>query len=328
MNYPETCEVKSVIFPQESEERWEDMESQLTQSLSEEKHYFVNLTGGTKYMSLLTLSVFQKCNLNAEFAYIPYPKNSILIPTNNDAILLKHRLSIKEYMSCYNVSYTSKKPSKSKSYAEYFFNRFMEGNLDLSVMDLLRKYRNKKKIDIRKIELQLGTEKYPQIENLGAFIRDIDFPYNSTGVLYRDETEFLTGGWFEEYMYHKIKEYIKPQDIQLGVLITRTNNHNQNDLDIVFTSGNKLFVIECKTGILAGRLFNDTVYKAVAVKESVLGLSANTFIVSVVGENVMTDEETEELKKTAKNMGISYKCCEDVLNIVPFMEEIKRIAHN
>ena len=180
------------------------------------------------------------------------------------------------------------------------------------------------------IESKVGTDKYPQIENLDSFIKDINFPYSSKNILYRNEIGYLTGGWFEEYMYHKIEEYIHPQDIQLGVSITRSQNHNQNELDIVFTSGNKLFVIECKTGLLDEKLFNGTVYKAVAIKESVLGLSANTFIVSVVGKNFLsnTNIENDKLKKTAKNMGISYKCREDVLNILPFMEEIKRIAQD
>lgn len=328
LNYPETCAVESVLFPQESEEKWEDMKVQLTKSLFKEKYYFVNLTGGTKYMSLLTLSVFQ--DFDARFAYIPYPKNCILIPTKNDSLLLHRRLSIKEYMSCYNVSYTKKEPTKLKSYTEYFFNRFIEGSIDLSVMDLLRNYRDKKKIYVDMIESKVGTDKYPQIENLDSFIKDINFPYSSKNILYRNEIGYLTGGWFEEYMYHKIEEYIHPQDIQLGVSITRSQNHNQNELDIVFTSGNKLFVIECKTGLLDEKLFNGTVYKAVAIKESVLGLSANTFIVSVVGKNFLsnTNIENDKLKKTAKNMGISYKCREDVLNILPFMEEIKRIAQD
>ena len=130
----------------------------------------------------------------------------------------------------------------------------------------------------------------------------------------------MTGGWFEEYIYYKIQRYINPQDIKLGVLIKRTENRNQNDLDVVFTSGNKLFVIECKTGISGVGMFHETVYKATAIKEAVLGLSANTFIVS------LTPEDTD-LKNTAKNMGIHYKCREDITDrIMEFINQIKDIA--
>ncbi|WP_455623656.1 Card1-like endonuclease domain-containing protein, partial [Parabacteroides sp.] len=121
-----------------------------------------------------------------------------------------------------------------------------------------------------------------------------------------------------------IKKYVNPQDIKLGVLIKRTENTNQNDLDVVFISGNKLFVVECKTGILGEKMFNETVYKATAIKETVLGLSANTFIVSLATED-------EKLKKTAKNMGIQYKCREDIENpqlFENFIMQIKKTARD
>ena len=321
LNYQEYCKVESIIFPQESEERWEDMKVQLTQSLSKDKYYFVNLTGGTKYMSLLTLSVFQ--DFECEFAYIPYPKNCILIPAKNDALPLSHRLNIKEYMSCYNVPYTQKTQVKSKEYTYQLFKRFVRGELNFGAIDALRDYRNRKKVAIDAAEFGLVSDKCRPVRGLCEFVNDIDFPLETPDTLIKKETEYLTGGWFEEYMYHKIMEYIHPKDIQLGILTNRIQSQYkfQNDLDVVFTSGNKLFIIECKTGILGEGMFNETVNKATAIKEAVLGLSANTFIVSLAGKD-------ERLKAAAQSMGISYKCREDVLNIVPFMEEIKRIAHD
>ncbi len=94
---------------------------------------------------------------------------------------------------------------------------------------------------------------------------------------------------------------------------------SSEQLDVVFVSGNKLFVRECKTGISSQGMFNETVYKATAIKEAVLGLSATTFICSLAPED-------ENLKNTAKNMGISYKCREDVESpsrMEDFMNQIK-----
>lgn len=309
---------EEVIFLEGEEERWEDMESRLLDVLSKDNHYVVNLTGGTKYMSLLVQHVFEQ--FESEFAYIPYPKNYILVPRQNTSLSLKSRLSIKEYMSNYGVDCDGKLCVKDASYTDYFFDRFIKGNLDFDIIDALRNYRDRK-IQVSKVEFCLGTEKYPQIKGLNDFLKQIRFPNEQEDVLTKYETQYLTGGWFEEYMYHKIKANIHPQDIGLGILIRRTERSNQNDLDVVFTLGNKLFVIECKTGIDGERMFNETVYKATAIKETVLGLSANTFIVSLAGMN-------DRLKTTARNMGISYKCREDVLNLEPFMDEIRKIAHD
>ena len=316
----ESTKVDSVIFPEGGEERWVDMENKLSETLSNDNFYIVNLTGGTKYMSLLIQHVFER--YHALFFYIPFPKNVILKPMENEAIPLKYRLTVQEYLSNYNVSFSEKNLLKDESYNDYLFDRFLNNSLNYKVIDLLRAYRNCKKKAISSIENALPSEKYPAIQGLEAFVKDIHFQLSESGFLKRAEIEYLTGGWFEEYIYCKIKRFIKPQDIKLGVLIKRTANTNQNDLDVVFTSGNKLFVIECKTGILGVKMFNETVYKATAIKEAVLGLSANTFIFSLASED-------NELKNTAKNMGIYYKCREDFDSsdrMGLLMNQIKEIA--
>ena len=319
LDYHMPCEIEKVIFPVEGEEKWQDMQERLGKAISKAKHYFVNLTGGTKYMSLLVQHVFEQFG-NSEFAYIPYPKNCILIPGHNEALPLKYRLSVREYLSNYNVNYTEKQQTKDTSYTNTFFDKFIKGKLNSVIIDLLRKYRDKKKSDITKLETE-SSDKFPQIPELGVFISEIQFPCEEENILYSSEVQYLTGGWFEEYMYHRIEEKIHPQDIRLGVLIKRTDSHNQNDLDVVFTFGNKLFVIECKTGIDKEKVFNETVYKATAIKEAVLGLSAKTFIISL-------SPKDERLKKTAQNMGIFYWCREDVIGLDRLIEEIKKAAND
>ena len=311
--------VQSIIFPEGGEERWNDMDAELTKVLSPECDYMVNLTGGTKYMTLLVLSVFEK--YRSRFFYIPFPQNTLLEPLKNDSISLTYRLRVDEYLSNYHVTFTEKKLTESEEYCDYLFERFLNGSLNYKLIDDLRSYRNVKKKAIFDIENCIPTERYPRIEGLNDFLTNIQFPIEDKGFLKKNEFEYLTGGWFEEFVYYKIQRYVNPQDIKLGVLIKRTENRNQNDLDVVFTSGNKLFVIECKTGIAGVKMFNETVYKATAIKEAVLGLSANTFIVSLVPKN-------EDLEKTARNMGIHYKCREDITGdrMMEFINQIKNIA--
>ena len=79
-------------------------------------------------------------------------------------------------------------------------------------------------------------------------------------------------------------------------------------MDVVFTKGNKLYVIECKTSVESEYLFNQIVYKASALKEKLLGLSANSFIFSL---NPPIDDR---LKTTAVNMGTTYLDLSDLSN--------------
>lgn len=79
---------------------------------------------------------------------------------------------------------------------------------------------------------------------------------------------YITGGWFEEYMYMQFEPYIKEGkifDLRIGLEISfKDTKKNQNisgfrelrnmmgdtyqELDIVFTDGKRLYIIECKSG--------------------------------------------------------------------------------
>ena len=69
---------------------------------------------------------------------------------------------------------------------------------------------------------------------------------------------------------------------------------------MVFTKGNKLFVIECKTGVQSERLFNEIVYKVCAIREALLGVSSYSYIFS------LKQDYTDVLKRIAQNMDIIF----------------------
>ena len=145
---------------------------------------------------------------------------------------------------------------------------------------------------------------------MSEFLNTINFPVKDNK-LTKYEIQYLTGGWFEEYVYHLITKTIKPDDIQLGVEIQKSESTNINDLDVVFTKGNKLYVIECKMGVGSESLFNQIVYKASALKEKLLGLSGKSYIFSL---NPPIDDR---LKSTAQNMGTTY------IDLSDFMDDEK-----
>lgn len=298
------CTISKIIFENNEEEKWDKMSERISKSLTEKNTYIVNLTGGTKYMSMAVLRTFD--SFDSTFYYIPFPKNEILSFQKDEPEKLSYSVTIDEYLSLFNVlkEKDETKLVKNEEYTKDFFNLFVTKSLtsnEKGILDKLRLYRDSGIKDIEAVASnQSANEKKPQVIGLSNFLRNIDFTTALSNQLSKYEIRYLTGGWFEEYIYSKIISVIQPKDIALGLKIKPSpNTTSPNDLDVVFTLGNKFFVIECKTGISGEKMLHETVYKASALKETLFGLPGNTFIFSLA-----TSDEKFDL--AAKNMGITY----------------------
>ena len=281
--------------------------------LDHQTQYCVNLAGGTRYMALAVQQVFEK--YNSQFFYVQVEENIIVQSVfddgiyNNDDLFypIKYKMSIAEYLRAHEIQHKLLEyehiPIRSESESKNLFDMFTQNRLtyqDFEVMELLRlHYRGRKRINIKNIETSQKPN-WPAVPHLSEFLRNLHFIPQTNGTLLRDELEYLTGGWFEEYVYYLVKKQVKPDDIALGVKISRAGVRHNNELDVVFTKGNKLFVIECKTGVQTERLFNEIVYKLCAIKEALLGVSCYSYIFS------LKKDDTNDLKRIAENMGITF----------------------
>ena len=281
--------------------------------LNRDTRYCVNLAGGTRYMALAVQQVFEK--FDSEFYYVQVEENLIVqsvfderIYNNDDRFFpIRHRMTIDEYLRVHEIQNDLSRyehlPIRSEAEVHHFFNLFsqqMLTSMDYEVMELLRiHYRNRKRVKISDVESSTNP-KWPKIENLSEFLLHIGFIPIVDGYLNRHELEYLTGGWFEEYVYYMVKKHIQPQDLSIGVKISSNGVRHNNELDVVFTKGNKLFVIECKTGVQTERLFNEIVYKLCAIKEALLGVSCHSYIFS------LKRDDSDVLKKIAANMEIVF----------------------
>ena len=281
--------------------------------LNHESHYCVNLAGGTRYMALAVQQVFEK--FDSEFFYVQLEENLIVrsvfderIYNNDDSFFpIQYRMSVAEYLRVHEIDSDLTKfvhsPIRSEAEAVHFFTLFSQQlltSMDYEVMELLRiHYRDRKRINIASVQ-KSSNPKRPMISNLTNFLRHVGFIPMVEGYLGRSELEYLTGGWFEEYVYYLVKRHVQPQDLSIGVRISRNGVRHNNELDVVFTKGNKLFVIECKTGVQTERMFNEIVYKLCAIKEALLGVSCCSYIFS------LKRDDSDVLKKIAANMDITF----------------------
>lgn len=281
--------------------------------LNEETLYCVNLAGGTRYMALAVQQVFER--FNSQFFYVHLEENLIVqsvfqgsIFDNDDYFYpIRYRMTIAEYLHAHEIEHNLKSqnhsPIRSEKETALIFKLFSKHSLtnqDYETLELIRiHYRGRKKINIKIVE-ETGINKKPPVPGLSSFLWHIGFVPEDKDSLNKDELDYLTGGWFEEYVYYQVKKHIKPQDIAMGVVISREGIQHRNELDVVFTKGNKLFVIECKTGVETERLFNEIVYKVCAISELLLGVSCQSYIFS------LKKDDRNILKRIAENMDISF----------------------
>jgi len=259
----------------------------------------VNLTGGTKVMTLASFDYFKE--IGADIFYLTGSDDGLikLAPgrkKRNEK--LNSKVDVVQYLKAYGFTITETTPSSVNSdYTERLFNYFVEGILIpfKEVLNSLRKFRKK------------GT-KIIKIDLLENFLTAIEFPNSMPGELTELETKYLTGEWFEEYVAHKLQKELElsNSEIKTGLVITKTNKNGDmvaNEMDVVFTWKNKIYTIECKTSIFneeqlpdgkikSKSILGETLYKSNSLRQG-FGLYVSTFI--FVLDNI------DEHKATLKN---------------------------
>lgn len=254
----------------------------------------VNITGGTKIMSIACYEVF-KNKENTVLYYQPVNKpvqilNSKIpeISKNN----IEANISIKEYLDAYNVAYKIdnicvKDWNYNQAVLPIVENMTNERSiyLELQNNEYFRKMLKKKgalefdKIDSEKLS---RLQNNPTVEQLVSC--SVRFGFGSDKITGK-EIKYITGGWFEEYVYQKLKTEKKLDDdsIALNIRIVNSDDKDKNELDVAYIEGKtnpRLNIVECKSYIdeaLQAKLLTDTLYKMQALKKD-FGLTVKSYL--------------------------------------------------
>lgn len=237
--------------------------------------FFVNLTGGTKIMSIGVYNFFR--NKQGSIFYMPIGKNvyrKIFPEVKNKEKPINCRVGIEEYLTSYGVEIINKQSTntllKSSEYTRRFFEYYIQApSSDIDLLDSLRPYRGKNNVNIDKIN------------GLEAFLQRLNFDPYSPGRLTKAEIKYLTGEWFEEYIYSWLKSGLGLSEAAIvdGIQIKRKDA--QNEFDVMFTYNNALYVIECKNSVFDKQgnknIMNETMYKLAALRMN-FGLFAKAYL--------------------------------------------------
>ncbi len=273
---------------------------------------FVNITGGTKIMSLAAYNFFKDKSFTENIVYLPIGSTSYkqIYPLGSDGkavdVKINYKMGVGEYLKSFDVEYEDSK-ALDVDLSRFIFKTYLEDDSVINkVTQILRKYRKDGK-ELKKINKSL---EYGEIKRL---LNKINIDVDKYNLKQRRWVDYFSGGWFEEYVYSEINE-LCIDNIKLNIKIKRQTNIKDvpNEFDVVFIKDNNLFVVECKTGNMEGHETTNALYKVAQLNRD-LGLSAKSYFVSL-SKKLLNKETKKSLLARSKLLGIDFVFRDDVEN--------------
>jgi hypothetical protein len=231
--------------------------------IEDDSEYYVNCTLGTKIMSIALFDFFKQ-RKNVHLLYTPIGTNKYKHILTGSEKEFRVKVTVEEYFACYGISISKTgKCLHNLETATNIFNVFLNlTSKDFEIFDLMREREVFQNGKTKKLRGRDDGARIMEINGLKSLLEKIKYSYQND-ILTKYDVQYLTGGWFEEWIFFKIKSSLNLADneIQLGVLC---KNIADNDLDVVFLYRNDLFVIECKT-TMSRELQLSTLYKSGAL---------------------------------------------------------------
>lgn len=258
--------------------------------LHADESYYVNLAGGSRYMALAVHQAFTP--FHSRFFYTQTRENIIVSSIFDDSIYdnddiftpITYRMTLAEYFEAHGLRHDLQRhhshiPIRDSESTQRIFDLYAHNKLSDDEFESLNVLRTQFRGEQRPCKISFIERN--GAKRLSSLLFHIGFVPAVSGQLSHDEIDYLTGGWFEEWVFNLIIDRVEPDDIAIGVRIWRPGEQHNNELDVCFIKGNALHVIECKTGIQSDHLFNEIVYKACALREALLGMTAQSSIFSL-----------------------------------------------
>jgi len=264
---------------------------EMINSIDEEAEYVVNITGGNKIMAIAALEVFRDIGQKVIVVYMPLGNNNFIqiYPKKKPlkTFEIPERLNLEEYLSCYGFQIKNKEKlssTVSNSLSREPLSHWILHNYEGLKGLLGFLYKN---IGHKRNEARVGvSDKFnrepSKLEK--ELLRSLGFKLKNGVIekeLKKDEIIYLTGGWFEEYVFNEGYKMIQKNlitDVKMGIQISSISGAD-NELDVAFMKDNTFYHIECKTlGKEAEQSFiRDEVYKKGAISP-LLGKGGKAFI--------------------------------------------------
>jgi len=252
-----THAVKKIVVAEDSIDKIQSDVAAWLDSEGRQYRFIINLTGGTKLMSIAAFDLFS--GYDSIMGYIPIRRNEFLIPFPKKQpkapVILHERLTVREYLNAYGFTIENEQElEKNKQAASdrATVSAFMFDHYE-AVKPLL-KYLGGCLRPLKDRQLKKGYDFRgafsPQNKEQAALCDMLGFKYNNsemTRKIHKTEWNFLRGGWLEEHLFLcLLKAMPRGSNIQLSIVCNDPQG-NRNEFDIMFTWENSLYIVECKS---------------------------------------------------------------------------------
>ncbi|WP_152050236.1 Card1-like endonuclease domain-containing protein [Tautonia marina] len=280
--------------------------------------WIVNLTGGTKPMSIAAFMFFSVMDASSIYLSGREP-NLIRWMDGSKVEPCDYRPSIAEFLAGYG--FPSRKPPEKVAEAE----ERARGWWDLarvlatqSTADGLIRFEDDRErgkardrgFDLERRHLEPGAIADPDL------LRAINMHFGlaeqdgvPTGKLDKYQTQFLLGGWLEVFIWGLLdrhRDALDIWDVRLGLEPTSPDTRVGNDFDVAFMHRYRLWMVECKTGSQEHDPGGDILYKVEAVIRQFRALHVRTALATT--SDFLTDPRTGTIREGHRNRAASYGC--------------------
>lgn len=211
-----------------------------------------NVTGGTKIMSFAALRFAE--NKGCPAFYVDTSNRRLLNLTGGGvSATLKPALSIEDFMTAHGhgVSeegrWTETQAARADTTRKIWRNR----------LDLQKHQRTISEKAQKREDFEVGTPRLKASYRNREGHLEIDSVEESAARTWKDFHLYLSGGWFEEYVYILLQPLLnegKLSDLRVNLVPAwgetpdRRDTSGIQELDVVATDGIRLFIVECKAG--------------------------------------------------------------------------------
>ncbi len=232
--------------------------------------YLVNLTGGTKLMSLAAHVFFSR--FKSRFFYVPFGKNVYCDIVAGLEMPISYRITLKEYFALYGLTFTAD-------------NSLMFG--DELPSDLFGQVRANRGYLTRRMRDAQSEENSPEEKKYygGRWFEEY--------VFLRVKEQYRLG---DEFVAKDVK------------IFRSEGTQNDNELDVIFMIDNALHVIECKVtmygyGGKPQQHIEGFLYKLAAISKD-YGLKVNSYLVTSHKMDKLPDGTRAATEKRQRILGI------------------------
>jgi hypothetical protein len=290
----------------------------------ENKNVVLNLTGGTKIMTVAAQSIFELAG--KPMFYVKEQDNSVIIlqeGKEKSHAPLDKKLKIQDYLLAYGYKTVL---SENTLYNRPDFTFELINNITKYESAVSRTNAYVSKAQDRSALTFVRTSYEDGIESFLDLCRKFALlTLEGKQFTFTDEQarRYVCGGWLEEHVYQCIGKINKQkiQDKVLNITIKTLPQAVENELDVAVSANNYLHIIECKTANIGNSKDSDALYKLYTLKNK-LGLKTKSMLVSYRNiDKLYRGKRANDNAKRAKDYGITVIQHSDLRNLKNHLEK-------